>query len=165
MQFDFVPAASGEIAAVFSLYEKRVRWMDEQGVRQWNVSDYLNVYPEAYYRRQAEAGNLYVLKETESGTVIGAVVLLQQDERWADRSGVSAYYVHNLVTDPAVKGAGAEMLRAIERLACEQGKQALRLDCAVDNAFLNRYYESMGYMPAGECAEGAYRGIRREKKL
>lgn len=34
MKYDFAPAASGEIAAVFSLYEKRVRWMDEQGIRQ-----------------------------------------------------------------------------------------------------------------------------------
>lgn len=165
MKYDFAPAASGEIAAVFSPYEKRVRWMDEQGIRQWNVTDYLNVYPQAYYRRQAEMGSLYVLKETESGTIVGAAVLLQEDERWADRGGIPAYYVHNLVTDPAAKGAGAEMLRAVEGLAMKQGRQALRLDCAADNVFLNRYYESMGFMPAGYCEEGAYRGIRREKKL
>ena len=67
MKYDFAPAASGEIAAVFSLYEKRVRWMDEQGIRQWNVTD---------YRRQAEMGSLYVLKETESGAIVGAAVLL-----------------------------------------------------------------------------------------
>ena len=76
MKYDFAPAASGEIAAAFSLYEKRVRWMDEQGIRQWNVTDYLNVYPQAYYRRQAEMGSLYVLKETESGAIVGAAVLL-----------------------------------------------------------------------------------------
>lgn len=76
MKYDFAPAASGEIAAVFSPYEKRVRWMDEQGIRQWNVMDYLNVYPQAYYRRQAETGSLYVLKETESGAIVGAAVLL-----------------------------------------------------------------------------------------
>ena len=57
------------------------------------------------------------------------------------------------------------MLRAVEGLAMKQGRQALRLDCAADNVFLNRYYESMGFMPAGYCEEGAYRGIRREKKI
>ncbi len=57
------------------------------------------------------------------------------------------------------------MLRAVEGLAMKQGRQALWLDCAADNVFLNRYYESMGFMPAGYCEEGAYRGIRREKKL
>ena len=31
------PGSSDEIAAVFSLYEKRVQWMDKSGVRQWNA--------------------------------------------------------------------------------------------------------------------------------
>ena len=37
MRYDFRLAESDEIAAVFSLYEKRVQWMDKSGVRQWNA--------------------------------------------------------------------------------------------------------------------------------
>ncbi|MDO4829558.1 MAG: hypothetical protein Q4B19_09290, partial [Clostridia bacterium] len=43
-----------EVDEVFSLYEKRVRWMDEKGIRQWNDTDYLNAYPADYYREMRE---------------------------------------------------------------------------------------------------------------
>lgn len=42
----------------------------------------------------------------------------------------------------------------------------MRLDCAVGSAFLNAYYQSMGYQAAGAFREGDYyEGIRREKAL
>ena len=92
-------------------------------------------------------------------------MLLTEDERWADRAAEPAYYVHNLVTSPAVPGAGRRILEEIERLGRDAGKCALRLDCAVDNAFLNAYYESGGYLPCGRCQDGSYCGNRREKRL
>ena len=165
MAYTFRPAAAGDIDAVFALFEKRVDWMNEQHIHQWNDTDYLNVYPKSYYVRQCELGNLYVLADDTDGAVTGAVVLLQSDDRWLDRAGSPAYYVHNLVTDPLVKGAGRELLVQAERLAVRHGKRFMRLDCAVDNAFLNGYYENMGYLPAGTCEDGPYRGNRREKAL
>jgi len=30
----------------------------------------------------------------------------------------------------------------------------VRLDCSIDNPFLNQYYESMGYEMAGTCKDG-----------
>ena len=99
------------------------------------------------------------------GAILGAVVLLSEDGRWADRAGEPAYYVHNLVTEAAAPGLGGWMLGELETLARKDGKAALRLDCAVDNAALNDYYASHGYREAGRCADGAYRGIRREKRL
>ena len=92
-------------------------------------------------------------------------MLLESDARWPDREDSAAYYVHNLVTDPAVRGAGRRMLAETEALAARQGKRFVRLDCAVSNAFLNEYYGSMDYELAGRCREGGYEGNRREKKL
>lgn len=48
----FRQAQPEEIEEIFSLYGKRIRWMDENGVRQWNATDYLAVYPAKYYRGQ-----------------------------------------------------------------------------------------------------------------
>ena len=163
MGYAFLHASPQELATVFALYELRVKWMDDHGIRQWNVTDYLDVYPMAYYAEQLRLGNLYVLKEEDR--VAGAVVLLQSDDRWLDRVDSSAYYVHNLVTDPAYQGAGKRILEEAEMLAIRHGKQYIRTDCAVDNGFLNRYYESLGYASAGRCEDGAYIGNRREKKL
>lgn len=41
----------------------------------------------------------------------------------------------------------------------------MRLDCAVDNKFLNEYYDSMGYKIVGRCKEGVYIGNKREKEI
>ena len=113
-----------------------MNWMDEKGIRQWNVTDYLAAYPKSYYQEQQTIGNLYVL-----------------------------VFIHNLVTDPKYRGAGKQLLSEIEKLAVRCGKQFVRLDCAVDNVFLNRYYESFGYKLSGTCIDGVYAGNRREKRL
>lgn len=164
MGYKLRPAAKDDIDAVFSLFEKRIHWMDENGIRQWNVTDYLTAYPKSYYQKQQSLGNLYVYV-LPSNTIAGAAVLLQTDERWPDGSNIPAFYVHNLVTDPAVKGIGRPLLLEVEKTAKMHGKQYVRLDCAVDNPFLNNYYASNGYRLAGQCQAGSYVGNRREKKL
>lgn len=110
--------------------------MDHMGIRQWNVTNYLESYPATYYESMQSRGNLYVLRNDHFKT-IGAVVLLQEDNRWSDRADASAFYIHNLVTDSEVKGAGSMILQEIERLAVREKKESLRLDCAIDNAFCN----------------------------
>lgn len=158
-------ALPNEIEEIFSLYESRIKWMDNNGIKQWNTTDYLNAYPIDYYRKQQKAGNLYILEDCTKGSIAAAVVLLQSDERWLDRADTPAYYIHNLVTSPEVKNAGALLISSAEKLAVLKGKKYMRLDCAADNEFLNGYYEKLGYMPSGKCKDGCYYGSRREKKL
>ena len=93
-----------EAPAMFDLIMGRVAWMDEVGIRQWNVTKYDECYPESYYRAHAEAGRVYCLEETRpAGTAEGAAgensagedpagrgallavgLLLEEDERWPD---------------------------------------------------------------------------------
>ena len=164
MEYVFRPAQETEIPAVFDLYVRRVRWMDETGIHQWNETGYLEAYPEDYYREALDEGTLFVL-EGDDGALCGAVVLLREDERWDPAPERPAFYVHNLVTDVRAKGAGAAILRAAEALAEQQGLQAMRLDCAVENQKLNAWYEAQGYLPAGTCTDGSYRGRLREKAI
>ena len=164
MEYVFRPARETEIPAVFDLYVRRVAWMDEAGIHQWNETGYLEAYPEDYYREALDEGTLFVL-EGDDGALCGAVVLLREDERWYLEPERPAFYVHNLVTDVRAKGAGAAILRAAEALAEQQGLQAMRLDCAVENQKLNAWYEAQGYLPAGTCTDGPYRGRLREKAI
>lgn len=154
-----------EIDEIFSLYEKRVRWMGEKGIRQWNDTDYLNAYPADYYREMRAKDCLYVLTDVATGKITGAAVLLSEDERWAECENEPAFYVHNLVTDSSAPGAGRALLAAAEALGQAHGKRYMRLDCAVDSAFLNGYYESLGYRAAGQCEDGPYVGVKRQKEL
>ena len=157
-------AREEEIPAVFDLYAARVRWMDAVGIHQWNETDYLRAYPADYYMDMQRQKLLYVL-EGEDGAISGAVVLLRTDERWDGCPQKRAWYVHNLVSAAGASGAGSLILREAERLAKAGGMQAMRLDCADDNARLNGWYEAQGYLPCGACTDGPYHGILREKAL
>lgn len=163
MKDGFCAALPDQVDAVFALYEKRVQWMNANGIHQWNENAYLQVFPKEYYISQQEAGRLYVWLEGDR--VLGAAVLLEEDEGWIGQADARALYVHNLVTDPSARGVGKKLLSAGEALARQQGMECMRLDCARENAFLNRYYEDLGYLPLGQCTDGPYVGILREKKL
>ena len=160
---EFRLAHADDIARIFSLYTTRVRWMDEAGIRQWNVTDYLSVYPREYYARMQLESKLYVY--ASGAEILAAAVLLQRDERWEGRLETPAWYVHNLVSAPGASGAGAAFLQEAEALARRNGAKTMRLDCAQDNIRLGVWYEAQGYLPAGTCAEGPYHGLLREKQL
>lgn len=156
-------ARADEVARIFDLYRARVAWMNEAGIHQWNDTDYLNAYPLGYYEEMQKQKLLFVLAGGDR--ILGAVVLLPQDERWEGSAEKPAWYVHNLVTAVDAPGAGKTMLREAERLTRTHGMQAMRLDCAEDNEKLNVWYEAQEYVRCGACTDGPYRGVLREKAL
>ncbi|MBQ2929742.1 MAG: GNAT family N-acetyltransferase [Clostridia bacterium] len=163
--YTFRPAEKHEVPAVFDLIMSRVRWMDEVGIRQWNVTDYAGCYPPAHYEAARQRGDLFVL--TDEYGIAACAVLRQDDERWpaAMQSAEPAFYLHHLAARLGAKGAGRSFLRMAEDYAVRQGKTRFRLDSADDNAFLADYYTAQGYVPVGHCVDGLYSGILREKVL
>ena len=163
-KYIFIPARIEMAEEIFEIYRERMKWMDVKGLDHWNKCDYLNLYPLTYYKRQIENGNLYVLLDNES-RIIGAVVLLDTDSRWPDKTD-AAFYVHNLVTLPDENGVGTLMMWEIERIAVKFGKEYIRLDCSVKSDFLNSFYGNLGYLDTGKrCEDGDYCGIMREKHI
>lgn len=154
-----------EVPEMFSLIRQRMKWMDEKGIRQWNVMEYDKVYPESYYEEERQKGQVYVLADPKTDGIVCAGVLKEEDERWEGHEAVPAFYVHNFASRVGVKGAGTAFLKALEGYAEKEGKVCLRLDSAEDNLPLARYYEKQGFFSAGICREGPYQGILREKKL
>lgn len=150
---------------MLGLIHQRIAWMDEKGIRQWNVTDYDGVYPPEYYEACWQKGELYALEDPASGAVICAGALKEQDDRWPEALSAPAFYLHHLAADPGHRGAGRIFLSQAERHARHAGKTYLRLDSAIDNPALTRYYESQGYLPTGTCTDGLYEGILRQKKL
>ena len=155
-------AQPADAAAVLELIKARIRWMDEQGIRQWNTTGYLEAYGLDYFMQAARQGVLYVLRLPQ-GPIQGAVILLEEDPRWPD--GAPACYVHTWVTACGVPGAGQALLAFCRRHALGLGKQYLRLDCAADNRKLTRYYDAQGFQWAGSVEEGPYRGNKRQVLL
>ena len=103
---------------------------------------------------------------TSGSDAVAAVgALLREDPRWEDGLTTNAWYLHHFATALDKPGVGAEMLKSMETYTKACGKDYLRLDCAVDNAFLNSYYEGKGYAMRGTCVDGPYEGNLREKLL
>ena len=150
----FIKLPPEKAPQMFDLVLERMKWMDEKGIEQWNVMDYDEVYPLSYYEQKCREGRAFAL-EDKDGTTLCAAVLLEHDSRWSDDA-------------PAKVGAGdagAEFLRRAGEYALSINKKYLRLDSSEDNEPLAKYYENLGFVPAGTCTDGPYKGIRREKKL
>ncbi len=150
-------ACPEDMDAVISLIKKRMDWMDQKKLKQWNHTGYLEAYPRSYFLDHSEFFIVAVIEEK----IVGAAAVFKKDERWPE--GQEALYVHHLVSDSAYRGVGAALLQYVDKAAYKQGLAAVRLDCEVNNETLNAYYEAQGYQACGFCEDGPYRGIRREK--
>lgn len=153
-----------ELEEMFRLILSRMEWMDEVGIKQWNVTFYDEVYPVSYYDECYKKGEIYVLVNLENDQIFCAAALKEKDERW-NEDGVSAFYLHHFVSKVGSKGVGSLYLELAEKFAKACGKEYFRLDSAVGNEPLERYYSSRGYRAVGECIDGLYEGILRQKKL
>lgn len=160
----FREAKEAELAAVFSLILSRMRWMDEVGIKQWNVTLYDQVYPRSYYSECREKGEIYLLIDRENEEVLCAAALKTKDARW-EEDGMPSFYLHHFVSKVGAKGIGSVYLELAERFAADCGKKYFRLDSAVGNIPLENYYSSRGYKAVGECVDGLYEGILRQKEL
>ena len=157
------PAREEDVPAIMALLQRRIDWMDEKGLYQWNKTGYLTCYPPAHFQRLIREE--LVFAAFADGTLIAVMALLSRDPRWPNGHDGLAYYVHHLATDPAFPGLGREMLAYAEDFSRQKGRPFLRLDSQKVNDALSRYYEALGYRPVGECVDGDYVGIRREKSL
>lgn len=162
-KYIFQKAMNEDIDEILILIQKRIKWMDENNINQWNKTDYLKSYPKNYFQELVSKGQLYVVKYKNLNRAIGAFALLEQDKRWNDSS--QSYYIHNLVTDIGVSGIGATIIKFCEQIAIKHGKNKIRLDCQDSNHKLNKYYYGLGFEYVGMVQEGNYTGIKREKKL
>lgn len=157
-------AIPDEVSHAFDIIVGRIQWMDLKGIRQWNVTRYLERFPYSYYVEKQQSGELYLL--LDHSTLLATAVLKTADDRWpAEAHRQPALYLHNFATVPGHPGSGLRFLALAEQLTAILGYHFLRLDCADDNPFLNNYYHSLGYSPAGTCTHGLYHGILRQKKM
>ncbi len=155
-----------ELPQLLDLIQLRIDWMDRVGIRQWNVTDYMTVYPRSYFRTHLSRGNAFALTKGDQLLCVG--VLKKRDLRWSHIPGLrqtEGLYLHHFAASPAFKGSGSRFLDLAEAYTKDQGYPYLRLDSAIDNPSLTEYYIARGYTPAGECIDGPYIGILRQKAL
>jgi GNAT superfamily N-acetyltransferase len=163
----FRKARLQDVDAIMTLVQQRIDWMNLVGLHQWNETDYFGRYPRSYWEKNI---GYFLIGEKEDRVAV-AIALYTEDVRWT-RDGEytggltgNAYYLHHLVTDPACKGVGKQMMLYVEHYAIEHHITLLRLDSAVGNLALEKYYTALGYVPCGTCHDQLYHGVLREKLL
>lgn len=154
-------ASSNQVPLVFKLIQQRIDWMDKMHIQQWNVTNYLDVFPLSYFNKKQQEQKLYVLMEEDE--LCAACILEEDDEGWYDQS--PSLYVHQLVADCRYPGSGSYLLEQVEKLAAAKMKKWVRLDCIKTNQALNYFYEKRGYQKVGSCQFGLYEGYLREKQI
>ncbi len=162
MSYTFRKIKNSEVPQFFGLILERMEWMNQNGMRHWNIFEYDKMYPISYYEEKSKAGELYVLTNDMDEIVSGAV-LPEVDIFWNDVA--PAYYIHNFASKVGVKGAGGLFMDEVERLARSRGKNYVRLDVLEGCEELAKYYEARGYKIRGRCESGEYHGILREKVI
>ena len=159
----FKIAINADIDAVLELIQKRIEWMDKNNIFQWNKTNYLTCYPKKYFDELVSKSHLFVMKDEMAGRIIGAVALLEEDKRWNDN--LPSYYIHNLVSDAEIPGIGAAIIKCCEKMAINNHKNRIRLDCQASNHKLNQYYQELGFQYVEKIQDGHYIGNKREKRM
>ena len=95
-----------EVPQMFSMILARMRWMDENGIRQWNATEYDRAYPLEYYMDEQYRGRIFALAIVPADEIACAAILKEEDERWTDDA--PALYIHNFVSGIGAGGAGAD---------------------------------------------------------
>lgn len=166
-EYIFRPIEKEEIPVMFDIIQERVAWMDEVGIKQWNVTNYAEVYPLEYFEHHRKNGEVFVLTE-KNREIVACAVLKKEDDRWEhipDYKTVKAIYLHNFAVRLDKKGTGKIFLGKAEEYAARNGYECFRLDSADDNKKLEAYYTEKGYISKGMCVDRLYKGTLREKKL
>lgn len=83
-RYQFRKITKSEVPQMFSMILKRLEWMDEKGIQQWNAAKYDKIYPLSYYEEKRLSGEVFVLVSKDTKELISAAVLKEQDDRWND---------------------------------------------------------------------------------
>ncbi|MFI6812101.1 GNAT family N-acetyltransferase [Nonomuraea sp. NPDC050328] len=142
-------AEPGDLSGVLTLLADTAEWLHSQGVRQWPRGGF---GPERIEPLIGERV-LHVLDADLGGLTAGPIACIALDghadpEFWtpADRPA-DARYVHKLAVSRAWSGMGLgdALLDWAGATVGDAGLGWLRLDCAKDNAGLQRYYRRRGF--------------------
>jgi GNAT superfamily N-acetyltransferase len=152
-----------DVPAVLALGDEAVRWMNARGnVQQWGTAPWTgDDKREAAIGGQARGGGMRIA-EDQDGTVLGAMVITEERQRYVPPAGEREVYVNLLLVSRrhGGLGIGAALIEHARQEAVARGIGLIRVDCwAGEDGSLVRVYEKYGFsrvqeftvtLPAGE---------------
>jgi GNAT superfamily N-acetyltransferase len=138
-------ATPADRETIQEILEDARRWIAEQGHVQWK-------FPFGFDWIDEKQANDEFYVAAQRGVTVAVLRLLWSDPVfWGERDDGTAVYVHSLAVrrNLAGQGVGRQLLGWAESEARVNGRRLLRLDCALSNPALFRYYERAGFTPVG----------------
>lgn len=149
-------ATIADVPAAQALIDGARRWLRWRGIDQWQ-----DPVPDAVLRRDAEQGNLFVVRQDQ--VVVAMVTVSESDSETWSVDGSAAVYVHRLAVAQTHRGGrlGQRLLAWVETRAADSGAAFVRLACATDNPGLRRFYEQQGFRHVHDVTVPALDGGRQ----
>jgi GNAT superfamily N-acetyltransferase len=162
--FDLGFAAPDEAAEVAGVIQEAARWIMTWRAQLWDPE----LVGEAFVTPLIARGQM--LTARTGGEIVGVMIMLPEDPHfWPDRPTGEAAYLHKLAVRRAYAGAGvpAALMDHAVRLASDEGRRFLRLDC---DPPLSGFYQRLGFAGVDEIdvrhpEAGPMRVARMERRL
>ncbi|MEQ7007959.1 GNAT family N-acetyltransferase [Actinopolymorpha sp. B17G11] len=155
-EWSIEPATTAELADVAAVLEDAAAWLNERGVRQWPTC-----FPERLLLPAIESGQTWLVRA--GADVVATVTVDHTDAAWDDLP-TDAAYVHRMAVRHHGQQLGTWMLDWVTKVAIDEGRRAVRLDCVATNEDLCRYYERQGFRRMGDVTVGGMPGERLASK-
>jgi RimJ/RimL family protein N-acetyltransferase len=151
MNFTFVPATETDLPLILSLLKETAEAIQKKGLQQWKV--WLSPQKEQtdWMSNGLKNREFYFVLNT-AGQQAGMFRLSNHDELYWGKQEDQAMYLHSLLVRKEFSGqnAGTAIIKQIEKDMLSKNIPVLRLDCHSENQWLCNYYESLGFVKAGQ---------------
>lgn len=159
IELNYRKATKNDIDIIIKLIADRIEWMNENNIDHWNNLNYLSFFTKSYFEKNIDC--FYVAEQNNK--IVASLALYETDEAWEQSD--DALYIHHLVSSTECKGAGKLIFEFAENYAKEHGFKKIRIDSAINNDNLTKYYSSLGFKIVGTCVQEDYKGYLQEKQI
>ena len=163
---NYCKADISQLDEIFSLYQKAIIIMENDGIHQWD-----EIYPDKAVLEEDINKNQMYIGIKDQKIAVCFVLSEECDEEY--KNGKWEYpearftVIHRLCVNPDFQkqGIATQTMEYLERLCKSEGYDSIRLDCFTENPYSRKLYEKAGYSVVGYADWRKGRFELREKKL
>ena len=133
-------AVQEEIEDILQLYIERTAWFRQKGINQWQK--YLEHHNKDEFLMAISKKQLFVIRK--DNIIVACFEISDEPRLWKEEINDS-FYIYKIVTKVGETGLGKLIFDICEKIAKENNKTYLKIDCLERNKKLNEIYASYGF--------------------